>query len=69
MNLLLVKTRPIALTGARWLGGASTPQNGLFADQGTSQLVSLPSLSQLSLSIIVFIIFFLYNCPTALFPK
>lgn len=67
MYLLLVKRRLIAMTGARLFGGASMPENGLFADQETSELVSLPSLSQLSLPIIVFIIFFLSNYPIALF--
>lgn len=45
MNLLFVKRRLIALTGARLLGGASTPTNGLYADQETSELVCLCSLS------------------------
>lgn len=44
MYLLLVNRSLITLTGARLLGGTSMPENGLFVDQETSKLVSLPSL-------------------------
>lgn len=68
MNLFM-KRRLFALTGARLLGGVFPPNSGLYADQETSELVSLCSLSQLLLPIIVFIILFLSNCPIALFHK
>lgn len=69
MNLLFVKRGILALTGARLLGGNSTPNNGLYADQEASELIFLCSLSQLPLPIIVIIIFFLLDCPMTLFPK
>lgn len=55
MYLLLVKRRLIALSGARLLGGASMPENGLLADQETFELAYMPSPSQLSPCLLLYL--------------